>query len=288
MKALVTGVKGTLGGMLAADLAAAGHKVLGADFLQAEVKGAECVAADMRDYNTCVRLGKGMDVIAHMGAYHGAHLERNNGDKTEKDFFDANIAGTFNMLRSAVENKVPKLVYASSVVLYERDNWQIFGIYSLTKVVGEEMCRFFNREHGLSVIALRYGTFSFKESLARCFEMLGGGALGNWIEPEEVARATRAAVENKTIDFGIYDVQTPLPFTPEEQWEYLRGDKVGMLSRRWPQYAALFEKYADRLPPRINTIDMRRSLRELDWKVERDFEWFLRELAALDKAGGKL
>lgn len=107
--------------------------------------------------------------------------------------------------------------------------------------------------------------------------MLGGPSLGNWIEPEEVVRAILTAIANQTIDFGIYDVQTPLPLTMLEKREY-RRDKLGVLKRHWPQHADLLEKYEHLLPSAIGTVDMQRTATELGFRVERDFGWFLDEL----------
>ncbi|MBN1287953.1 MAG: NAD(P)-dependent oxidoreductase [Anaerolineae bacterium] len=285
MNILVTGVSGLLGSHLAKTLAACGHTVRGASHTPADIPGVECIAADMSDYDTCIELGAGMDAIAHVGAYHGIHLPRTNppNPKTEREFFDANLAGTFYLFQSAVEHDIPKVVWASSAVVYERDHWTQFGIYSFTKAMGEDICRFFNREHHISVIGLRYGAFSFPDFAMRGFNMLGGW---NCLELEEAVNAAVLAVENETIDFGIYDVQTPLPFTPEERWAYRFGDKPAVLAQRWPEYAHLFQKYAHLLPPVIDTVDMRHTIAELGLQFERDFEWFLEELDRREAGGG--
>lgn len=162
---------------------------------------------------------------------------------------------------------------------YGRGTWRIYGIYSLSKVVGEELCQFFNREHGLRVIGIRYGTFGSEDFLETGFGMLGTIMHGNMIQTEEAVRITLAAVENDTIDFGIYDAQTPLPFTPADEWAYMQGRRVEVLSKYWPQHRSLIQKYESHLPPAINTVRMGRTLRDLEVAVEHDFGWFLDELA---------
>jgi hypothetical protein len=57
------------------------------------------------------------------------------------------------------------------------------------------------------------------------------------------------------------------------------GDKVGVLAKRWPQHAALIERHAHLLPASMNTVDMRRTLADLNIRFEHDFAWFLDELA---------
>lgn len=285
MNVLVTGAAGLLGSSVASALIGRGASVRAVDFSQPNVQGAECIAADTTDAATCIRLGAGMDCIAHLGAFHGAHLERNRGPKNEGDFFDANIAGSFHFMRSAVENKVPSFVWASSTVVYERGTWRIFGIYSLSKVVGEEFCQYFNTEHGLKIIGLRYGTFGSRDFLGTGFGMLGTTVHGNMIRTEEVVRVTLAAVENESINYGMYDVQTPLPFSPSEEWSYLQGNRVEVLAQHWPQHRELIERYVSHLPPAINTVRMARTQKDLGVTIEHDFGWFLDELARREAAG---
>ena len=275
MKILVTGVNGNLGSGVASVLAEKGHSVLGADFAPAQIPGVECVARDMADYDTCIALGQGVDLIAHFGAYHGIHLPRPNNPiaKSEKEFFDANVAGTFNLLRAAVENHVPRFVWASSTVVFEH-YWKPYGIYSLSKILGEEMCRFFHRDHGLKIIGLRYGGFVPIDFLTRGF-----GMLETWIEPDEVIKATVAAVENTSVDLDFYDVQTPLPFTEEDEQNYRQGDRLVVLTKYWPQHANLLARYTDRLPPQVYLSDIERTQADLGFKVEHDFGWFLDELS---------
>jgi NAD(P)-dependent dehydrogenase (short-subunit alcohol dehydrogenase family) len=280
MHVLVTGVSGKLGSRVASALAQEGETVRGADFLPCDLPGVECISAAMDDYDTCVALGEGVDQIVHVGAYHGGYLLRKGGDKSEKEFFDANVAGTFNMLRSAVENGVPKVVYASSVVVYERGHWAGYGIYSLTKVLGEEMCQYFNRVHRLKVIGLRLGSFASDDLLTRGF-----GMLRNWIEPDEVTKAVLAAVRNTTVDFGVYDVQTPVPLTPKERSDYKHGRRLEVLQRHWPQHAALLARYQVHFAPYIDVVDVHRTEEELGFRVEHDFGWFLDELSRRDREG---
>jgi nucleoside-diphosphate-sugar epimerase len=148
-------------------------------------------------------------------------------------------------------------------VVYERGNWRIYGIYSLSKVVGEEFCQYFNTEHGLPIIGLRYGTFGSEDFMERGFGMLGTVMHGNMIEADEVVRITLAAIDNENVSFGLYDVQTPLPFNPEDEWAYMQGMRVEILAKYWPKHRALLERHSDQLPPTINTVRMHRTLHDL-------------------------
>ncbi len=287
---VVTGAAGTLGGGVTRKLAERGVAVRAVDFERPnlDLDGVECVAADTSDHSTALEVAEGAQSILHLGAYHGVHLPRNDGAKSERDFFDANVGGTFNMLSAAAEHGIAKVTWASSVVVYERGTWRLFGIYSLSKVLGEEICAYYNREHGVRVIGLRYGTFGFGSFLDQGFGMLGGLAHGNVIFVEDVVDGTIAAAENDRIDFGMYDLQTPLPFTPEEEWEYLRGSRIEMLSKRWPQHTALFERFEHMLPREIKSVRMHRTLSDLGMTVRHDFPWFLDELARRIDAGESL
>lgn len=286
MTILVTGAAGTLGSLVSRELAAHGHSVRAVDFLKPQIDGpsVEAIAADTTNPSMAAGLCDGVDRVAHLGAYHGVHLPRNGGERSEHDFFEANVHGTYNMLEAAAHCGVPRMVWASSVVVYERGTWRLFGIYSLSKVLGEEMAQYFHREHGLKVIGLRYGTFGFGSFEEQGFGMLGGLAHGNVIMPEEVVRVTVAALAlgpgDPPVSFGMYDVQTPLPFTVNDEWDYLRGNRIEVLIRHWPQHRSLIERYSHLLPREIKTVRMHATQADLGVNIEHDFGWFLDELAA--------
>jgi UDP-glucose 4-epimerase len=76
-----------------------------------------------------------------------------------------NITGTLNVLLASRDNKVKKVVYASSSSVYgdtpilpKNENMvpNPLSPYALTKLVGEYYCRIFTQVYGLPTICLRY------------------------------------------------------------------------------------------------------------------------------------
>ena len=58
--------------------------------------------------------------------------------------------GTFYVFDAARHHKVPKVVYLSSMVWYFGDSK-----YGFTKVVGEQICEYFHKNHDIRYVALR-------------------------------------------------------------------------------------------------------------------------------------
>ena len=80
--------------------------------------------------------------------------------------FQTNVGGTFNVLRAAVEQGVPRVVFTSSCHVYgepialpvdEESPLLAISSYGASKVTGEVYCRAFRREFGLQTVVLRLG-----------------------------------------------------------------------------------------------------------------------------------
>src|SRR5712691_4119163 len=78
--------------------------------------------------------------------------------------FETNVVGTFNVLRGAVEQGVPRVLFASSREVYgepislpvdEESPLLAINSYGASKVAAEAYCRAFRREYGLHTVILR-------------------------------------------------------------------------------------------------------------------------------------
>jgi len=78
---------------------------------------------------------------------------------------DVNVTGTVNLLSSAQESGVERVVFASSAAVYgEHDDLPIgedadtspISFYGASKLAGEKFCRAFQRTYGLQTVCLRY------------------------------------------------------------------------------------------------------------------------------------
>ncbi|RJL32212.1 NAD-dependent epimerase/dehydratase family protein [Bailinhaonella thermotolerans] len=123
MKVLVTGAAGFIGGHLAGHLVARGHEVLGLDSLHPAAHPAaprhlprelDLRVGDVRDQRLLDELLDGVDAVFHEAAMVGLGL-----DVTELPAYaSANTLGTATLLAAMARRGVPRLILASSVVVY--------------------------------------------------------------------------------------------------------------------------------------------------------------------------
>ena len=104
---------------------------------------------------------KGIDFIFHEAAI--PSVTRSVKDPVKSN--NANVNGTLNVLVAARDNKVNKVVYASSSstygdtpVLPKKEDMKPSPLspYAVSKLVGEYYCQVFNEVYGLSTVSLRY------------------------------------------------------------------------------------------------------------------------------------
>lgn len=99
------------------------------------------------------------EIVIHLAAMTGLKKCQDNPEKT----FQSNVYGTFNVIKSCVDVG-SKLIFASSFEVYgltdkyersEEDVLNPVNIYSLTKMLGEELVKHANRIHNLRYTILR-------------------------------------------------------------------------------------------------------------------------------------
>ena len=104
---------------------------------------------------------QGIDFVFHMAAIPSVARSINDPISTN----EVNIAGTLNVLIAARDNKVKKVVFASSSAVYgetkllpaKEDVLPDFrSPYALTKLTGEYYCRLFNELYNQPTICLRF------------------------------------------------------------------------------------------------------------------------------------
>jgi nucleoside-diphosphate-sugar epimerase len=116
MKVLITGATGFLGGALARRLHGMGTRVtaLGRDQRALSVLEAQhihAVRADLVDTQTIVRLCRDQEIVFHCGALSSPWGKSG-------DFYNANVAGTENIIRGCEEGHVNRLVNVSTPSIY--------------------------------------------------------------------------------------------------------------------------------------------------------------------------
>ncbi len=155
MKILITGDKGLIGSVVARRLTAAGFVVVGYDHADGH---------DILDATALTAAAQGCDAIVHLAALLGRPGE------TEADIMTANVTGTWNVLQAARAVGAGRVINFSSVNALgifsghgEPDYLPIddahppraTNSYGISKRLGEEMCRCFTLNTGISTICIR-------------------------------------------------------------------------------------------------------------------------------------
>ncbi len=220
---------------------------------------------DTRTPDDVRRAVEGVDAVVHLAAWHCAHQP----PVSDATIFAVNVDGTFNVLEAARDQGVKALTFASSMAY----GWG--SVYSMTKVVGEEMCRAFHEMTGAHVAMLRYHEFT-----PCTYLRFGSRLLRNGVDRQDVARATvasvRATLEGRT---GLFEtiVHTAHNLPPQVQENFCElgpdwcEDQIP--GSRW-----LLERYELDLPIQVEQHDLGEAERVLGWKPQVNFQSFLRSL----------
>ena len=168
MNVVVTGGAGYIGGTVATLLVRAGHDVTVVDNLcharkEAIPEGVEFVQADIADHATMTALFK---LIKPDGVLHFAALiEAGESMKKPEIYFRNNSAGTLALLEAMLAADVKRLVFSSTAAVYgepekvpieETARLAPTNAYGESKLISEQMLRWFEQAHGFRCAVLRY------------------------------------------------------------------------------------------------------------------------------------
>ena len=121
----------------------------------------EFIEGDIRDYNTCIKACQGIDKISHQAALGSVPRSIKNPMLTT----EVNILGTINILHSAVENNIERVVLAFSSSTYgdlvdlpkvENRVGSPMSPYAVSKASIEQYANVFKLIYDLDWIGLRY------------------------------------------------------------------------------------------------------------------------------------
>jgi dTDP-L-rhamnose 4-epimerase len=121
MRVLVTGAAGFIGSHIAETMRAAGHEVRGLDSLAPAVHNGrpdhvpgDLVVGDVRDPAAVDEALAGMDAVCHQAALVGLGVDLSDLPA----YADVNVTGTAVLLEAMGRHGIPRLVFASSMVVY--------------------------------------------------------------------------------------------------------------------------------------------------------------------------
>jgi nucleoside-diphosphate-sugar epimerase len=176
MVCLITGGGGFIGSNLAETLVARGETIRVLDNFSTGIRrnlvfpGAErmeIIEGDIRDFNVCRTVLKGVDIVFHQAAL--GSISRSVDDPRTSN--EVNVSGTLNLLVASREARVRRFVFASSSSIYgdmagstqetiraKKEEMQPAPLapYGVGKLAAETYCGVFHRIYGLETVMLRY------------------------------------------------------------------------------------------------------------------------------------
>ncbi|MFK4115962.1 NAD-dependent epimerase/dehydratase family protein [Microbacterium sp. NPDC006705] len=223
MRIALTGSSGKLGTVVARELTAAGHEVIGFDVVG--TRGPAFVQIDLTDYGQVVdafgSVGDrhdGVDAIVHLGAVPAP------GIRPDIATFHNNMAATFNVFHAATRLGIDRVVYASSetvqglpfdvpppyIPVDEEYPARPESVYSLVKHLEEQLAIELVRWHpGLSITALRFSNVMVPEDYAEFPSFDADPMRRKWnvwsyIDARDGAQAVLRALENAPAGFDRF------------------------------------------------------------------------------------
>ena len=214
MRIALTGASGKLGTVVARELRASGHTVIGLDVVG--TRAPDFVQVDLTDYGQVIdaltAVGDthdGFDAVVHLGAIPAP------GIRADVSTFHNNIRATFNVLWAAVRLGITRIVTASSetvlglpfdvpppyVPVDEEYPARPESTYSLSKHLEEQLSVQLTRWHpDVSISALRFSNVMVPEDYARFSSFDADPLLRKWnlwgyIDARDGAQAVERALE---------------------------------------------------------------------------------------------
>ncbi len=168
MKVLVTGGSGFIGSHLVDKLLANGDEITVIDnFSTGRIENLkhlqnhiEIIEGDLSNINNLKNLIKGKQWVFHLAALADIVPSIQN----PKEYFEANVTGTLNILQACVDQNISKFIYTASSSCYgvpeiyptpETANIKTEYPYALTKRLGEELVLHWANVYDIPAISLR-------------------------------------------------------------------------------------------------------------------------------------
>ncbi|MBA7696978.1 UDP-N-acetylglucosamine 4-epimerase [subsurface metagenome] len=169
MRALVTGGAGFIGSHIAEHLVGEGHQIRILDNLSSGRREnladfadkVEFVEGDIRDRTILDQSTEGCDAVFHQAAVVSVPYSVEHPQETH----DVNIQGTINVLQAAKNQKVKRVIFASSAAIYGEEPGlpkheamapHPVSPYGVEKITGEYYMGVFNKLYGVETVTLRY------------------------------------------------------------------------------------------------------------------------------------
>jgi len=161
LRILITGGAGFIGRHLAEYLSKE-HSITIYDNLsnstKPEIQNIEFVKGDILDYKT-LRKNSIVDIVIHLAAKINVEESMTSPEET----MDVNVKGTENVCKCCVQNKIKKIIFASSAAVYgeqkriitEQSQTNPLSPYAKSKLLAEEKIKSYLQKNNLDSVILR-------------------------------------------------------------------------------------------------------------------------------------
>lgn len=249
-RVLVTGAAGMIGAAVAKRLRMLGGDVVAVDVTDGGAGNLDIKLAPLEDLDRLRALvaSEPVGAIIHCGAISGPMLAK--GDPPT--IIRANVIGLTNVLTLALERRVERFVFCSSIGVYgnapggpgpEYHALKPTSLYGASKAAGEALLTGYAAEYGLNAVSLRiarvYGPGRKGNCLIKAVierhhrgepaEISGDPTfLYHYVYIEDVLASIVAALETSSTGHGIYNISGSRPETLPEIIEHIRAALPGV------------------------------------------------------------
>ena len=209
-KVIVTGGSGKAGRAAIKDLIEHGYEVRNVDRAGQHQRGnPNVIYADLSDFGQTIDAMTGYDAVVHLAAIPAPEIY------SDEVTFRNNITSTYNVFQAAVTLGMERVVWASSETVLglpfddekpdyapidEKQTPYPESSYSLSKLLGEEMARQFNRRHGIPFVGLRISNIMEPRQYEQFPTFWDDPMIRKWnlwgyVDARDVAQACRLGLE---------------------------------------------------------------------------------------------
>jgi nucleoside-diphosphate-sugar epimerase len=212
MNILITSAASDLAKGLAKSLSGV-HRIRLTDVIDVQTEF-EFVRSELGHDEETNKLVRGIDAIVHLAQLPPERVAA--ATDPENLTLDFLTRCTYNLLMAASQERVSRVVYASTLHLFDRcdEDWTVreswrprptTDIFPLSRYLGEFVCREFAREGRLHVTCLRLGT------LVKAEEAANQPIDTTWLEMGDAVHAFECALRTPGGRWDIYHIQSEFP-----------------------------------------------------------------------------